>query len=261
MIDEKVRTVGFYTREKKRAWWRKISVPKPGRDFLTLFCVAQLVIHLVVELCGGVQYWWGLYHSLGLSVEGAQSGQVWQFFSYSLLHGSWLHVIANVLLLWLVGGRVQVIVGQKKMVLTLLGGILLGGVFHLLSDLVAGPNAWRLLVGSSGAVMAVLLLLTSLSPDSRMFPVYVSGRNFGLGVMLASLVLTLMHPNLGVPGLSQAGLWVIYDLGLDSIFSVSHACHLGGGIAGILMAKVVFGKKVTLEDLQKQRRKKEEQEA
>ncbi|SHK06965.1 Membrane associated serine protease, rhomboid family [Rubritalea squalenifaciens DSM 18772] len=257
MIDKNVRTVGFYTLEKKRAWWRKVTLPKPGFDVITLTCVALLLIHFVIELKGGALYWRPLYFSLGLSHEGIMAGKVWQLFSYALLHGNWPHVLANVLMLWLIGGRVQAIIGQKKLALTLLAGVFLGGVFHLMADLMTGPEGWRLLVGASGAVIALLLLLTSLSPDSKMFPIPVSSRNLGLGVMMASLLLALMRPSMGVPGLSQAGLW-ISSLGFESMLSqVAHACHFGGGVAGLLMARVVYGRKVTLEYLQKQRRKRE----
>ena len=70
--------------------------------------------------------------------------------------------------------------------------------------LAPGGEDAPLLVGLSGGCMGLLLLLTTLSPQSRMMPLPVSGKSLGLGILMAELVLALADPALGVPGFSDS---------------------------------------------------------
>lgn len=258
MLDDSVRTVGFSSRERKRAFWRRISVPRPGLDVVTGVCLLLLAIQVVIELSGGVMAHEALYTRwLGLSVEGIREGRYWQFLTHALLHGGWFHLVPNVLMIWLIGGRVQSIVGQWKTAGTMVLGVIFGGMFHLLTDsLMADGGGGMFLVGASGAVMSLLLLMTTLSPDSRMFPFPMSGRSMGWGMMIASAVFVLMDPWLKVPYFESVGVWM-WERGWGEIFRVSHACHLGGGFAGLGMAARVFGRKVTAESLRRERLRRE----
>jgi membrane associated rhomboid family serine protease len=132
----------------------------------------------------------------------------------------------------------------------LLGGWLSGGLFHLM---LCGKGTADPLVGISGGVAALLLWLTGVSPGSRMWPLAVSGRNLGIGVLLASGILALMNPKLGIPYLSHWGAM----LGRFADEQVSHACHFGGAIVGWAAARWALRPRVTLAKLQKERARRE----
>jgi len=225
VVDETVKAVEFSSREKKVSFWRKLSVPRVGFDVVTGVCLFLTIVHVAIVLRGGVEVHEGLYKWAGISVEGVKDGRYWQFFSYCLLHGGWFHLL-----------------------------LVLGGVFHLLTELLMGGEVF--LVGASAAGMGLLLLLTILSPDSRMFPLPIKGKSLGLGVMVASVVLLLITPWFEIPYFESVGIW-LWERGWGSIFRVSHACHLGGGLAGMVMAARVFGRKVTSESLRRERLKRE----
>ena len=163
-----------------------------------LWVAAVLGIHLWVETRGGPDRvgWW--FEDFGLSREGFLTGKVWQLFSYGLLHGAWWHAGLNALFVLVIGSRIESMTGWPVMMRVTAVGVLGGGLFHLL----LGSG---LLVGLSGGCMALMLLLTTLSPQSRMFPLPVSGRSLGLGILFAESVLTVIDPKLGVPGLSAVG--------------------------------------------------------
>lgn len=207
------------------------------------------VVHAAIFLNGGVHASAVWYETLGLSRAGMLSGRFWAILSHGFLHGSWLHVGLNGLFLLVIGSRIEHIAGGRVLSLALLLGILGGGLGHLM----AGHG---LLVGFSGACMALLLLLTTLSPQSRMLPIPLSARSLALGLMIGETVLTLINPGLGLPGFSAIGR-ICEEQGLGSWFLLGHACHVGGGIAGWCLGRWILRPRVTLESLRRERARRE----
>lgn len=217
--------------------------------------VAVLVaLWLPIALRGGPEQAADWYLLLGLTREGVLGGGFWQPLSYGFLHGSGVHLLINVIVLLLIGGRVEHILGGAATLRIYLLGVLAGGVAHLL--LVPSGPELSILVGASGGAVAWLLTLTTLSPDSRMWPLPVSAHNLGLGLLLGSVILVLSHPGLGIPGLSWLGQ-AAENRGLGSLSSVGHACHLGGGVAGWLTGRWILRPRVSLESLRRQRQSRE----
>lgn len=206
-------------------------------------------IHLWLSVAAGPDgmRWW--YENLGLSREGTPAGMILRVFTYALLHGGWWHVALNVLFLWFVGSRIEHVAGARVMTRCVFLGIVAGGCGHLL----LGSG---LLVGVSGGCFALLLMHVTLSPDSRMMPLPVSGRSLGAGLLLAALLLALANPELGIPGIGAAGRALV-DHGMGSWFEIGHACHLGGGLAGWLYGRWMLRPRVSLERLRRQRAKRE----
>lgn len=192
----------------------------------------------------------GLYSVLGLSRGGIGSLSLWQWLSYGLIHGSWAHLAMNGLLLLAVGSRLEWMVGRRPMVLLLLAGVLGGGLFHL-------ALSADVLIGASGGMLALWLCHTTLSPESRwLVPFPVSGKNLGLGLLSASLILTLLAPSLELPLLAKWG-HALVDAGLNSLFEISHPCHLGGALVGWLGGRWLLRPRVSLASLQRDRARRE----
>lgn len=191
--------------------------------------------------------WW--FENLGLSREGVLSGKVWQVFSHGLLHGGWWHAGLNALFVLVIGSRIEMITGRPAMLKISMAGVFGGGVGHLL----LGSG---LLVGFSGGCLALLLMLTTLSPESRMFPLLVSGRSLGLGILLVELISALINPDLGLPGFARIG-GMLVDHGMGGWFQLGHACHFGGALAGWICGRWLLRPRVTLERLRRDRARRE----
>lgn len=224
------------------------------------WCMAGglVLIQAAVSLAGGHEGLPWLFEWLGLGREGFLSGKVWQIVSYGFLHGGMLHAGLNALCILLIGGRVEHVLGAKAAVKTMLLGVVVGGGAHLAIS--PGGVEGPILVGASGGCVALLLLLTTLSPDSKMWPVPVSARNLGIAVMAMELALALVDPQPGIPGLSRIGE-VLASQGLGGWFAVSHACHFGGGFAGILWGMWLLRPRVTTARLQRDRARREARES
>ena len=217
-------------------------------------------IQLLVTVVGGQDRqparWW--FETFGLSRQEVLAGKIWQIFSYGFLHGGWFHVGLNTLFLLLVGSRIEHMAGHSVMVKATICGVLGGGIGHLILA-PSGPSA-PLLVGLSGGCVALLLLLTTLSPQSRMMPIPVSGKSLGLAILTMELLLALADPSRGLPGFSGLGNWLAGH-GMGSWFHLGHACHFGGGLAGWLLGKWLLRPRITLKRLRRDRERREASES
>jgi membrane associated rhomboid family serine protease len=213
------------------------------------WALGVMAIQAWVSSQGGPEYLGGWFENLGLSRDGFLSGKIWQILTYGLMHGAWWHAGVNALFVWLIGPRIEHVAGRAAMMRVMVAGVLGGGAAHLL----LGSG---LLVGLSGACMALLLMLVTLSPQSRMFPLPVSGRNLGMGILIAALVLALANPSLGVPGLSAVGRMLV-NHGMGGWFQMGHACHFGGGLAGWSYGRWILRPRVSLESLRRDRARRE----
>ena len=223
---------------KKIAFCKKIAFSQ--WNVVTALVLVLLLLHLVLMFAGGLPGVFWYYENFGLSWDGISHGKVWQLLSYALLHGDWVHLVINLFILWFAGGRVLQMLGQRKSLEIITAGVLVGGLLHLLSGLLP-VTGYResYLVGISGACFALLLAMATLSPHTRLRLIPLSGKNLGLGIVIGEALLWLMHPDFGLPVLSLLGEQMVAWGGAE-LFEISHACHLGGALAGWCLARRVL---------------------
>lgn len=192
---------------------------------------------------------------LGLNTLNFLAGDFWQPFTYALIHANWLHLIANAATIVLLGCKIENITGQKTFRLVAILAVLCGGLLFLFLTPYSDPDA-ATLVGSSAICFAFLVLLTTLSPESRFIPVFISGKSLGIGIILANLILALLNPDLPTGPLARLGSQ-LSDSPFPDIFKVSHACHLGGSLAGYVAGKYLLRPRVSIKSLRRAREKRE----
>lgn len=198
--------------------------------------------------------------TLGLTESAFLSGSAWQVLSYGFIHADWFHLFANIACILLLGPKLERIIPKPAFWLVALFSILAGGAcFLLLSPSAPHAAAPQTLVGSSAICFGLLVMLTTLSPESRFLPLFLSGRTIGIAIILANLSLALLNPDLPTGPLATWGE-KLADSGPDGLFQISHACHLGGSLAGWLCAKFLLRPRVSLKSLQRAREKRESPE-
>lgn len=184
---------------------------------------------------------------LGLSREGIAAGEYWQVFSYALLHENGWHLSLNAIFLIGIGARIEEILGSKWLFISLLSGVLLGGLCHLLLG-----DAKTILIGLSGGGLSLLVVLSTLSPQSKMMPLPISAKNLVRGIILSAAIATFISPTLKLPVLSEIGSYLVAQ-GYGAFFHISHSCHLGGCVSGWLIGQWLLRPPVSLAKLQKDR--------
>jgi len=226
-----------------------IHLRQIAKSPLTLVLLALLAVVHVVSLAA-IDDLHGFHLAVGLSREGMKALAWWQMPAYAWLHGGWAHLAMNGVLLLVVGSRLEQVIGSWGMLKVLMLGVLCGGLLHL-------ALSRSVVIGASGGVLALLLCYTTLSSESVLLvPLRMSARNLGRGLLIASVVLTLLDPEHGAPLFARAGR-AISDIGLESLFRISHACHLGGALAGWCCARWILRPRVSLSRLQRDRARRE----
>jgi membrane associated rhomboid family serine protease len=145
------------------------------------------------------------------------------------LHGDWMHLIGNMLFLWVFGDNIEDSMGHWRFLLF----YLLCGAAAGLAQAAAMPDAQEPTVGASGAVAGVLGAYIVLHPKVKIlvlamnwFPLYLPAY-FVLALWIATQVASVLF---GIGG--QVAWWA----------------HIGGFIAGAILVVPFRDKRVPLFD-------------
>lgn len=125
----------------------------------------------------------------------------WSLLTYALVHSSLLHLVVNMLVLWVVGRRFVELLGVRRFVPLYLMSALSGSLLYLvgygLLDLLGWSPLPLGLVGSSAVIMALLFALALYLPHRRI-PTPLGARSYlQIAAILLGVQLLLMWDNLG----------------------------------------------------------------
>ena len=139
------------------------------------------------------------------------------------MHGGWLHLIGNMLYLWIFGDNVEDRVGHARYVLF----YLVCGFVAALAQSLADMSSTVPMIGASGAISGVLGAYIVLYPRAK---------------VLAVLPLIIVFYTLRVPAWVVLGMWFVGQL-LNSLSAqqgagVAFGAHVGGFVAGVLLIRL-----------------------
>lgn len=184
--------------------------------------------------------------TLGLNRKIFFEGHIYQSFTHVFIHGNWPHLFINLAAILILGSKLEHIISKPTIMHLSIHAALSGGITFLMLS----PSNLTL-VGASPICFAFLLILTTLSSESRFIPFFLSGKTLGIAIIAANLVLSLLNPDL--PTGSLAGFGKEIAKHFPNLFDASHACHLGGSLAGWIHGRYMLRPRVSLETLQQHR--------
>lgn len=191
---------------------QKAPVTKLLFGLITLVALAQIGCRVKTEGLGSLmslfQVWGGI-STVGLVKENYLQGEWWRLFTAPLLHGNLVHFLMNMAALAYLGKRLEVFARWPHLPLVFLFAACVGG--EASARLIPAPS-----VGASGGLMGWLGFL---------------------------LVFETLHKNL-VPRRARrrlaAGVAMTALIGLIGYRFIDNAAHVGGLLAGMLYAAIVF---------------------
>lgn len=87
----------------------------------------------------------------------------WTLVSSMFLHGGWMHLIGNMLYLWIFGNNIEDVMGHVKFIVFYMACGILAALSHALID----TNSTVPMVGASGAISGVLGAYLLLFPRAQ----------------------------------------------------------------------------------------------
>jgi membrane associated rhomboid family serine protease len=145
------------------------------------------------------------------------------FLTYMFVHGSWMHLLTNMLFLWVFADNVEDAFGHVSFaIFYLICGAVAAGAHVMMA-----PNSDAPLIGASGAVSGVLGAYLMLYPRARV------------------LMLMLVPIPIRISAIWVLGIWFViqiyslYQASGNGAVEVAWWAHIGGFIAGMLLTLIL----------------------
>lgn len=151
-----------------------------------------------------------------------QGQDMYTLLSCMFLHGGWMHLIGNMLFLWVFADNIEAVVGTFNfMIFYIIGGVAASAI-HIFFN----PYSEVPMVGASGAISAVMGAYLIMFPSSRI-----------------KVLILIFFTTTYVPALFFLGIWIVQQLvaGVGSLnpttaesAGVAWWAHIGGFIFGVV---------------------------
>jgi membrane associated rhomboid family serine protease len=153
-------------------------------------------------------------------------------FTSMFLHGGWMHLLGNMLFLWIYGDNVEDGLGHLRFLLF----YLVCGIAAVFAQALGNPGSPYPIIGASGAISGVLGAYLLLFPRAKVLTL----------VLLPFFVTTLR-----IPAMLLLLLWFAAQLIGDFAVSgpgasVAFGAHIGGFLTGLLLAPLLKRRDVKL---------------
>lgn len=142
------------------------------------------------------------------------------------MHGSWLHIIGNMIFLWAFGPEIEDALNPLRYVVF----YLLGGLVATLAQVIASPHSTVPNLGASGAIAAVMGAFLVIYPRDR---------------IRALLIIFIFVRVTLIPASLLIGLWFLIQLfNAGSVATVqtggvAYLAHVGGFLFGAVFGRLL----------------------
>jgi membrane associated rhomboid family serine protease len=169
--------------------------------------------------------------------DGVSMEDILTIFTSMFMHAGLAHIGGNMIYLWIFGDNVEDRLGHPPYLVF----YLIGGVVASLTHLFTSWGSDIPTVGASGAISAVLGAYLVMFPGSKIATFVPLGFFYKLTMVPAAVVL---------------GLWFVFQL-FDGVAALGGAdvggvavwAHIGGFVAGVIMAKLAPSSRKTQREL------------
>lgn len=149
------------------------------------------------------------------------------FLSSMFMHGSIMHLLGNMMFLFVFGDNLENLIGHVRYV----AFYIFCGFAAAVAQIAMGPDSIIPMLGASGAISGVLGGYLLLFPQRR----------------VRAIIFNFLTE---VPAFVALGLWIVYQVVLGYLTpagtgGVAYAAHIGGFVAGLVTIKIfALGRRV-----------------
>jgi membrane associated rhomboid family serine protease len=184
--------------------------------------IAVNVVVFVLELMGGDPF---VARWSAIPADITSGHHLVTVLTAMFMHGSWSHIIGNMIFLWAFGPEIEDAMGARRYLIF----YLLGGVVAMLAQVAADPASTVPNLGASGAIAAVMGAFLVTFPRDRIRSV---------------LVIFIFVRVTFIPAAALIGVWFLLQLiSLGTVAStqqggVAYLAHIGGALFGVVTARL-----------------------
>ena len=160
---------------------------------------------------------------------GAYMPERFTLITYMFIHGNWIHLLGNMLFLWVFGDNIEDAMGHLRFIMF----FLMCGIFAALFHTWMNPESEIPLVGASGAVAGVIAAYLILHPKVKVW------------------VLALWRIPIRITAAWALGIWIAWQfvsLLFEGEEDVAWWAHIGGLLAGATLILFMRRRGVVLFD-------------
>jgi len=142
--------------------------------------------------------------------------------SAMFMHGSWMHILGNMLYLWIFGDNVEDLLGRGRYLLF----YVVCGVAASAAQILYSPDSYIPSLGASGAIAGVLGAYAIKFPRNK------------VRVLMMRMVTQM-------PAIFVLGLWIVLQVvsqvgtPAGEASGVAYMAHIGGFVAGLILVMVM----------------------
>ena len=203
---------------------------RPSRfSVMTASIIAVNALMFVIELVGGDTFvtTWSLHPA-----DIVAGRHLITILTSMFMHGSWSHILGNMVFLWAFGPEIEDLMGRRKYLVF----YLLGGLAATAAQVAADPSSTVPNLGASGAIAAVMGAFLVTYPRDR---------------IRSLLVIVIFVRMTYIPAALLIGVWFLMQLvSLGAVApqqasgGVAYAAHVGGFIFGAVTARLFEGRRL-----------------
>ena len=214
--------------------------PISGRPTVTYFLIGMCVVVFFMQL-GSESYRTGqLFYSYGLIPSVLMGNDqlpmdlyaipaYMTIFSSMFMHGGFMHLIGNMLYMWIFADNIEDSLGSKNFIIF----YLLSGIGAAMAQVLVDTNSQIPMVGASGAIGGVLGAYIINYPKAK---------------VLVLIPFGFFSQLIKIRALYVLGFWFVLQFINSSMMSsqgggVAYAAHIGGFVSGMIL--ILFFNKTT----------------
>ena len=192
---------------------------RKGFPFITIILVVFNIYFFFVSFSNPDFY----FDNYAFSFKNLFDGNLFTIFSSMFLHGNIIHLLGNMLFLWVFGRNIEIKIGSLKFLLF----YFLCGIFSVLTYALIEDKTMSL-VGASGAISGVLGAYLILFPRNKIKTI---------------VPIVVFLTTASIPAFVFIIIWFLIQLlSIGSADMIAYSSHIGGFIAGAILIKK-FNKK------------------
>ncbi len=143
-------------------------------------------------------------------------GQPWSIITYSFLHSGIFHLLWNMYVLYVIGRILLNLFDGRRFLNIYFLGVILGGMFYMLTDSLFSSGG-GVLLGASAGVMAVLIFVCTYMPNQEVRIIFFNVKLWHVGIFV--VLIDLLQVSSGGDNIG------------------GRIAHLGGALLGYVYAR------------------------